>query len=1023
MAAVVVGPVQFDRPEWLVLVPVLGVVCWWLSRRSLSGLGKGSRRAALVARVLAVGLLAGALAQPQWRRVAEQVGVTFVVDVSRSVPPAAQEQIDQWVERSQEVTRLENDRMGVVTAAEGAFVQASPSRLVRGVERQFLGGRDASNLGGGVGLALAARPADAAWRLVLISDGNETDGSLLRAAGQAKALGVPIDVLAVESGFGGDVMVEDVQVPSGVRVGETVQLRVVVSTTGPVEGRLAVLENGRPIDLDPDDPTQTSSLVRLDAGRHVLSVPVTPRGAGAHRYDAVFEPIAALDARGNRLSSSGDSVMENNRFGAVTFVASEGAVLVVSNGAEEAAPLIDALSAAAIDPVRISPAELPSTLEELAGYDAIILLNQSAYNSTTQQQELLRQYVHDTGGGLVKIGGPDSFGAGGWIGSPLADALPIRLDPPQKRQMPLGALALVIDSSGSMGMSLSATGSTQQQMANEAAVAALQALSRRDEGTVISFDGGANMIVPLTKLTDMATISRQIRSIRSGGGTNMFPAMEMAGRELLKSDAAVKHMLIVTDGQTMGSDAEGVRIANMLRASGITISTVSVGDGANDLLLSEIAVYGGGRWYQVRSSDSKDVLPQIFMKEAQTVRRALIWEGEAFSPAVTGAPTETMRGISAVPPIRGYVVAAEREGLSLVTLRGKENDPISAQWQHGLGRVVTFTSDGGPRWSPSWVEWSGFKQFWEQHVRWAMRPHENAVMRVTTESRGDRTVVVVDAMDGDGNRLNFARFDARVATPDGRGTSLELRQVGPGRYEGAFDSAESGAYVVSARYRAAAVTGAEGGDAGVMEGSIRAAVTRSYADEFRALRTNTPLLQQVAAITGGRVLTGDPAAAGLWSRDGLTMPVALRPVWLAFLIAGVVVFLADVGIRRVRIEPRAIAAWLHRSASKERERSTQATEAFRSVKGRRGVDTTGTATAEAPRQRAAQRFEAAADRPVSSEPVALSGEQEAPSPLKKQDRPSRVADEGPKDSLSALRAAKKRAQEDLEDRSKQRPDA
>jgi hypothetical protein len=50
------------------------------------------------------------------------------------------------------------------------------------------------------------------------------------------------------------------------------------------------------------------------------------------------------------------------------------------------------------------------------------------------------------GGGLVMVGGPESFGAGGWIGSPLEDALPVRLDPPQKRQMPRGALALVIHS-------------------------------------------------------------------------------------------------------------------------------------------------------------------------------------------------------------------------------------------------------------------------------------------------------------------------------------------------------------------------------------------------------------------------------------------------------------------------------------------------------------------------------------------------------------------------------------------------
>lgn len=1013
IASLVVGPVQFDRPWWLLLIPVLGVACWWLSRRSLSGMAGWSRGFALAARILAIALLAGALAQAQTRRVTEAVGVTFVVDVSRSIPPGAQQWVDEWVVGAQNGQRAPDDLMGVVTVGETAIVQSSPGRGVRRVERHFLGGRDGSNLADGVRLAAAVSPRDAAGRVVLVSDGNETAGSLLRAAEQARALGVPVEVLAVESGHTDDVMVEDVQIPSGVRIGEPVSLRIVLNATTPVIGRLGVLEDGQPIDLDPEDPTRTTAVLRLDAGRQVISVPITPGRPGAYKYDVVYEPIAALDDEGNPLDLTGDAVIENNISSAVTFVSGEGATLVVSNDPEEAAPLLSALEAAAVRTVTVRSSELPSTLPELAAYEAVVLVNQSAYDSTTQQQELLRQYVHDTGGGLVMVGGPDTFGAGGWIGSPLADALPISLDPPQKRQMPMGALALVIDSSGSMSSSLSLTGSTQQQMANESAIAALQTLTSRDEGVVVSFSGSPRLVVPRTTLADMNSVIRQVRSISSGGGTNMYPGMLMAGEELMQSQAGVKHMIIVSDGHTTGSDAEGVRIAGRLRAAGITISVVSVGDGANDLLLSEIAVYGGGRWYQVRASDSKDLLPQIFMKEARTVRRALIWEGEPFSPALTGVPTETMRGISGVPPINGYVVAAEREGLSLVTLRGKEEDPIAAQWQHGLGRVVTFTSDASTRWAGPWVAWSGFNQFWEQHVRWAMRPQGNPVMRITTENRGDQTLVVVDALDPDGDRLNFVQFNARVATPDGEGAALALRQVGPGRYEGAFDSSKAGSYVVAANY------GAPHQGGGTVEGAFRAAVTRSYPDEFRALGPNRPVLRQVAAITGGRVLTDDPLAADLWSREGMTMPVTLRPAWLVLLLAGVAVFLIDVGIRRVRIEPRAIGAWLHRSASKERERSTQATEAFRSVKGRRAAPV-ATQTPDGQPQRAV-RFEAGADRAQSSEPVALSGEEEAPSPLKKPERPRVQDDEGPKDALSALRAARKRAQEDLQDRSNQPP--
>ncbi len=995
LGAAVVGPLQFDRPEWLLLIPALGLVTWWLSRRSLSGLGRGSRWAAVMARTLAIGLLAGALAEPQLRDESESVSVTVVVDASRSIPSTAQERIDAYIQRAQEGTRQPEDLLGIVTAAEDAYVQSSPSRLVREVQRQFIGARDGTNLDEAVRLAIAASPEDAAGRIVLISDGNETDGSLLRAAEQAKAVGMPIDVLPVEFEFREEVIVEEIQAPSGVRVGETVSLRVVLTVTEPVAGRLSVTQNGTVIDLDPD-PAETGSLVRLGAGRHVLSVPVTPRRPGPQQYDAVFEPLASLDEEGNPGTTRGDSVIENNRASAITFVGSEGTVLLVSDTPEEVSNLEDALNAAEIRTERVTSQGLPTTLPEMAAYEAIVLINQNAYSSTAQQQELLRQYVHDTGGGLVMIGGPDSFGAGGWIGSPLADALPIRLDPPQKRQMPRGALALVVHS-----VEIPQGVFYGKQICNAAA----DALSRLDLIGIVEYQGfgGTDWVYPMSPVGDRTAVRRAINGLQFGDMPSFDPSLQLALAGLQAAEAGQKHCIIISDGDPTLSRS----ILREFRQSGITISAVGVNPHSpGDLnTLRTMARETGGTYYSVGNS-ALETLPQIFVKEAQTLRRALIWEGEPFSPAMTGVPTETMRGISGVPPITGYVVAAEREGLSLVTLRGKEEDPVAAQWQHGLGRVVTFTSDVSSRWAGAWVGWAGYNQFWEQHVRWAMRPSDDATLRVVTENRGDTTAVIIEAFDPGGERLDFARFQARAATPDGKGQAVEIRQVGPGRYEGVFDSSSSGAYVVSMRYRAA------GRDGQVLEGSAQAAATRPYADEFRALKTNTPLLRQVAAITGGRVLTGDPTAANLWDRTTLTMPVALTPAWLAFLIAGVGVFLADVGIRRVRIDPKAIGAWLRRSASKERERSSDATEAFKSVKGRRGASVV---SPEEARERATKRYEASPERAASSEPVALSGEEERESPLKKKERP-KPADDGPKDSLSALREAKRRAKDDMEDR-------
>jgi hypothetical protein len=615
--------------------------------------------------------------------------------------------------------------------------------------------------------------------------------------------------------------------------------------------------------------------------------------------------------------------------------------------------------------------------------------------------------VHDAGGGLVMVGGPESFGAGGWIGSPLADALPIRLDPPQKRQMPRGALALVVHSI-----------EIPQGVfwGKEVCRAAVANLSRLDLVGIIEYSGfgGTDWTLPLQAVGDRTAAERAINQLTFGDMQTFDPSLQLALAGLSAAEAGQKHCIVISDGDPSLTRS----ILDDFRRAGITMSTVGVNPhSAGDLAtLRVMAQRTGGEFYEVKNN-ALATLPEIFIKEAQTIRRSLIWEGEAFSPAVVNVAAEPMRGIVSVPSITGYVVAAEREGLSLVTLRGKENDPIAAIWQHGLGKVVAFTSDATSRWAAAWVGWESYKQFWEQHVRWAMRPGGSAQLRVTTENRGDRTLVSIDAFDGAGERLNFASFQGRVSGPGGEGKDVSIRQVGPGRYEGVVDSADAGAYVLSLLYRARDGAGQE------LRGSAQAAISRPFADEFRALTSNRAVLQQVASVTGGRVLTGDAGQDRLWEREGLSMPVTLTPFWMVLALAGIGLFVADVGVRRVRVDPRAIARWVRRGASREGAKDASASvETLRGVRERgvRGaaqpVASSVGAGGAGPSQTAGRKFE----RPVGggvggvgeSNDVAaeILGRAEGGPPVIQ--KPVK-APEADGDSLSALKRAKRRAQEEM----------
>ncbi|MFA6043928.1 MAG: glutamine amidotransferase [Phycisphaerales bacterium] len=1001
VASMVFGPIQCTRPIWLLLIPVAWAFTFLLARRSLSGLGTATKWTAIALRLVVFLLLALAMSEPMWRREAKDIAVNVVIDASDSIPASRQPEVDAYVKRAAERSDHKEDRLGVLTVAKDAYVQSLPSRLNDHVERQHIGATDGTDLATGVRLAIATAPKDAGFRILLISDGNQTDGNVLQAAETAKAQGVPIDVLPVRYKYDNEVLVDRLVAPATAREGETINLRIVLQATKPARGRLTVLMNEQPVDLDPDLPG-ASAKVTLKAGLNVLQVPLKVQRAGPQKFDAVFEPDGPAD----------DAVPQNNQSGVVTIVSGEGRVLVLCEHPEQNQPFLDAMEKSKIKTEVRAAAALPTSLTELNGFDAIIMLNESAYDFTQKAQEDLRQYIHETGGGLLMVGGPNSFGAGGWIGSPLEDALPVKLDPPDKRQMPKGALALVLHSvEAPDGVFLG----------KKVAESALNSLSRLDLFGMVEYGwgGGYSWVHPLTPVGDGTSAKRDIQNLAFGDMPDFTPAMQLAYDGLSACDAGQRHVIMISDGD---AQTPPTSLLDKFVAKKITVSCVGVypHGGTETGRMEFIAKYCGGRYYFVNTAAGLATIPGIFVKEAQTVRRSLIWEGTPFAPQVL-AGGESIRGLTSVPPIGGYVVMAEREGLSLTTMKGREGDPILAEWQYGLGRVVTFASDAATRWNPAWVAWGNYQQFWEQQLRWVMRPQGNANMKVITENKGDQTVITVEAMDAAGERLNFAQFQGRLAAPDGTGQDVELKQIGPGRYQGVVATGKPGAYVLGMKY--AVPDPSQGGK--VLQGSVQAAVTRPFADEFRTLEDNAGLLLQVAQLTGGRVLDWDNAtSADLWSREGIKMPVSTQPFWLWAAIAALTMFLMDVGVRRVRIDIPAMVRAVRRGFGAAGPKGSQAMGGLKaareqaraklSERGKLAPAELETQAREAARQAvktASAKFEVSEEqlKAAGKGGVAMGGAEAKVTPTRELKKPPGGADEG----MGRLLKAKKKAQDEM----------
>src|SRR5690606_29242077 len=152
--------------------------------------------------------------------------------------------------------------------------------------------------------------------------------------------------------------------------------------------------------------------------------------------------------------------------------------------------------------------------------DTVILANVPREAFSSEQIKMLVTNTQQMGCGLIMLGGPNSFGAGGWANTELEAALPVDCEIKNAKVRPVGALALVIDRSGSMA-------GDKLGMAKAAAIAATDILAGTDYLTVTTFDQDGYVIVPLVKKNESITIKARIDRISSGGGTNLQPGMDL----------------------------------------------------------------------------------------------------------------------------------------------------------------------------------------------------------------------------------------------------------------------------------------------------------------------------------------------------------------------------------------------------------------------------------------------------------------------------------------------------------------
>ena len=857
---------MFARPAMLGLI-VLAPWFWWMHVAGYGGLPKGRGTVSLFVRLLVLGLFAMVLAEPRSVRSRDVMSVVFSLDRSDSIysPDKAIEYITTTVQNHR--PKGTQDQQSLVIFGKSPAVELPPTQSfpLEALNSQI--DRGATNIEQALSMSAAVIKEDVQGRIILISDGVQTEGDLTRTLADLKSRGIAVDVLPIDYSYNNEVWLERLDLPQQVKLGETYDAAMVLSALGDGKGKLVLRENNNVI---------AEQEVEYKAGKNRFSVPITLRSAGYYEYTASIE-----------VPKVQDSLAQNNTVLNYIFVEGEGKVLLVTDSVGDRRDW-ESLEKAIREGERavevMNGSDLPRDAASLMPYDTIIFCNVPHDEFDALQLQAVRDAVYNLGAGFLMSGGANSFGPGGYHRTVIEEILPVSMDITQKKVLPKGALAIILHTCEF------AEGNTWGKRITKQAI---KVLGAQDEVGVLAYtEKGEDWLFELTPAGRYEELVPRINGASIGDMPSFQNTMQLGLAGLKKSNAATRHMIIISDGDPAPPTPKLVQ--DFLDAQ-VSVSMVAIfpHGGLDISKMQGVAEVTGGRYY---FPEDPNQLPAIFIKESKTLKRSLL-QNKVFVPTV-GFPSPVIKGLDALPELGGYVITTAKGHPAMQILNGPPDaedtdalDPVLSIWQHGLGKTAAFTSDFSTIWGAKWQSWDHFQPFVKQLLTDISRVKKDGHLRMSTHTSGGEAVIVVEDFHPD---ESFLEVQAKLSGPNQKTENVTLKQVGPRRYQGRVPTWGDGRYHAIAQ-----------GVSGERKDMAFGGFIVSYSPEYLRFRSNRQTLQEIADRTGGRILTGEPAKDAVYTYARAPKRSS-QPVFDWFLIALAILIPLDVAIRRVQIDFKAI---------------------------------------------------------------------------------------------------------------------
>lgn len=717
--------INFSHP-WLLLLLIPAVLFTLIPYFKLSKRYRRTRNRVvsitlhLLVMLFAITLLAGILFT--YTVPNKENEIIFLVDVSDTEEEVAQNR-DEFLELALDYGRNENFNIGVVTFGFDQVYAVPLTTEVDGIFDEYLSAELPDTSATDIAAALTYTKSlfnyPETGKIVLITDGKETDQNANSIIRTVAALGIRVDTVNIASSYEGqDVQIIGVEFPDYyLNVDEEFTIKVTLQKNcdEQISTKINFSDNGT-------QNSENEQEVTLSNTTQTISFKYSFADAGLH--EVCFELI-----------SNGGALEENDTYTSYFYLDVFTDILILESEKGESQALVDLLESdneAIVEPYNITVMnimtdDIPVQVDQLRLYDEVILNNVSYEQMPNGFDNILDSYVKDYGGGLFTVGGENAY-----------NEEDIKQSRAYKNMLPVDVidytppvgLIVIIDKSGSMS-GTDAFGYNKIQLAREAGAACLEALTERDYMGILTLDSAQEVILELTSCSDDQTIRAAFNNVGDASGSTVVTDAIDQAVLMLRNEKRVdkRHIIIISDFGIPSSEREKYLSQATSYSEGeqpVTFSTVGINITATseygniakeiaeagkgmDIYATSTAELIAGLEEDLYSPSIKEIVPEPFYPTINNILSPLLAGIERSS---TENEDGTVSYSNRMTVQLGGFYGVKKKNAAEVVLSGNYDVPIYAQWDYGKGRVGSFMCDlSGGDWSAEFMNDENGKRF------------------------------------------------------------------------------------------------------------------------------------------------------------------------------------------------------------------------------------------------------------------------------------------------------------------------